>query len=49
MFQRQDEFVISYLLFEDLDQHIDSLCRFGGDRGVLTKLACRCTPDQVAP
>lgn len=47
MFQRHDEFVISYLLFEDLDQHLDSLCRFGGDRDVLTKLACRCHPEQA--
>ena len=47
MFQRHDEFVISYLLFEDLDRHLESLCRFGGDRGVLTKLACRCTPEQA--
>jgi len=49
MFRRQEEFVISYLLFEDLDRHLDSLCRFGGDHGVLAKLACRCVPDQAAP
>lgn len=48
MFQRHDEFVISYLLFEDLDQHLDSLCRFGGDHRVLEKLACRCVPGKAA-
>ncbi|MDX1251524.1 MAG: hypothetical protein IDH49_04600 [Gammaproteobacteria bacterium] len=49
MFQRHDEFVISYLLFEDLDQHWDSLCRFGGDHSVLAKLACQCIPEKTAP
>jgi len=48
MFQRHDEFVISYLLFEDLDRHLDSLCRFGGDHRVLEKLACRCMPEPAA-
>lgn len=42
MFQRHEEFVVSYLFFEDLDKHFDSLCSFGGDHTVLTKLACRC-------
>ena len=42
MFQRHDEFVISCLLFEDLDRHLDSLCRFGGDHRVLARLACTC-------
>lgn len=41
MFQRLDEFMISYLLFEDLDKHLDSLCRFGSDHSVLAKLACQ--------
>jgi type II restriction enzyme len=49
MFQRHDEFVISYLLFEEIDKHLDSLCRFGGDHSVLAKLACRCIPEQAAP
>ncbi|HEX7972337.1 MAG TPA: hypothetical protein VF501_09025 [Thiobacillus sp.] len=48
MFQRHDEFVISYLLFEDLDRHLDSLCRFGGDHRILEKLACRCIPGMAA-
>jgi type II restriction enzyme len=42
MFQRHEEFVVSYLFFEDLDKHFDSLCKFGGDHTVLAKLACRC-------
>lgn len=42
MFQQHKEFVVSYLFFEDLDKHFDSLCKFGGDRTALTKLACRC-------
>lgn len=41
MFQRREEFVVSYLLFEDLDKHFDSLCKFGGDHTVLARLACR--------
>lgn len=49
MFQRHDEFVISYLLFEELDKHLDSLCRFGGDHSVLEKLACPCIPEKAAP
>ncbi len=42
MFQQHEEFVVSYLFFDDLDKHFDSLCKFGGDHTVLTKLACRC-------
>lgn len=42
MFQRHAEFTLAYILFEDLDRHLDSLCRFGGNRNVLTQLACRC-------
>lgn len=48
MFQRHDEFRLSYLFFEDLDRHLDSLCLLGGDHRVLDKLACRCGVD-VAP
>lgn len=44
MFQRHDEFSLFYLLFEDLDRHFDSLCRLGGDRTILTRLACACAP-----
>lgn len=42
MFQRHDEFTLSYIFFEELDLHFESLCKFGGDHTVLTKLACRC-------
>lgn len=42
MFRRDSDFALSYILFEDLDRHLDSLCRFGGDRRALTQLACRC-------
>lgn len=42
MFQRHDEFTLSYIFFEELDLHFESLCKFGGDHSVLTKLACRC-------
>lgn len=42
MFQQHEKFIVSYLFFEDLDKHLDSLCKFGGDHTVLTKLACRC-------
>lgn len=42
MFQRPDEFQISYLFAEDLDRHFDSLCRLGGDHLMLGKLACHC-------
>lgn len=48
MFQRRDEFTLSYLFFEDLDRHLDSLCLLGGDHRVLDKLACRCG-DGVTP
>lgn len=44
MFQQHEEFAISYLFFEDLDKHLDSLCKLGGDHTVLVKLACRCRP-----
>jgi len=44
MFQRPDEFSLGYILFEDLDQHFDSLCKLGEDHRILTKLACRCSP-----
>lgn len=44
MFQRHDVFTLSYLLFEDLDRHFDSLCRLGGDRTILARLACSCAP-----
>jgi len=43
MFQQREEFVISYLFFEDLDSHFDSLCRLGEDHTVLSRLACRCS------
>lgn len=42
MFQREDEFTLSYLLFEDLEAHFDSLCRLGSDHTILSGLACRC-------
>ena len=44
MFQRHDEFTLSYLFFEDLDRHFDSLCVLGGDHRILDKIACRCAP-----
>lgn len=44
MFQRHDEFTLSYLVFEDLDRHFDSLCVLGGDHRILDKIACRCAP-----
>jgi len=47
MLQRHDEFTLSYLLFEDLDQHFESLCRLGGDHTILSKLACTCAPPPV--
>lgn len=42
MFQRPDDFSLGYILFEDLDQHFDSLCKLGEDHRILEKLACRC-------
>ncbi len=48
MFQRHDEFTLSYLLFEDLDRHFDSLCRLGGDHTILARLACTCAPVRVS-
>jgi len=47
MFQRHDDFTLSYLLFEDLDQHFGSLCKLGGDHTILSRLACTCTPAPV--
>jgi len=44
MFQRPDEFTLSYLFFEDLERHFDSLCVLGGDHRILDKIACRCAP-----
>lgn len=44
MFQRPDDFSLSYILFEDLEQHFDSLCKLGEDHRILEKLACRCCP-----
>lgn len=41
MFQRPDEFSLSYILFEDLDQHFNSLCKLGEDHRILNKLASR--------
>lgn len=42
MFQRPDDFSLGYILFEDLDQHFDSLCKLGEDLRILDRLACRC-------
>ena len=42
MFQRREDFSLSYILFEDLDQHFESLCKLGEDRRILERLACRC-------
>jgi len=44
MFQKHEEFVVSYIFFEDLDKYFDSLCKFGGDCTILDKVACRCKP-----
>lgn len=42
MFRRRDDFSLSYILFEDLDLHFESLCKLGEDRRILDRLACRC-------
>jgi len=42
MFRRPDDFSLSYILFEDLDLHFESLCKLGEDRRILDRLACRC-------
>ena len=42
MFQRPDDFSLGYILFEDLEQHFDSLCKLGEDHRILEKLDCRC-------
>ncbi|MDT3670605.1 MAG: hypothetical protein ROZ37_09760 [Aromatoleum sp.] len=42
MFQRPGEFSLSYILFEDLDFHFESMCKLGEDRRILSRLACRC-------
>ncbi|WP_018988608.1 hypothetical protein [Aromatoleum toluclasticum] len=42
MFRRPDDFSLSYILFEDLDLHFESLCKLGENRRILDRLACRC-------